>query len=80
MRSRIGVDFVPRRAHDRHESSRGASDLIAPRPRTDWGRCSAIARLPVCAQDCVPQTNCFVSSATSSKFFLMSGKDWLPSR
>ena len=28
----------------------------------------------------VPQTNCFVSSATSSKFFLMSGKDWLPSR
>ena len=34
----------------------------------------------VCAQDCVPQTNCFVSSATSSKFCLMSGKDWLPSR
>ena len=28
----------------------------------------------------VPQTNCFVSLATSSKFFLMSGKDWLLSR
>jgi len=26
------------------------------------------------------QTSCLVSSATSSKFFLMSGRDWVPSR